>query len=468
MSNNSDKLLAGASGAVLVILLCVLLAAASYTFGRRSATVDPPAMVTEFRQQVPATAAPAEATLPPEVIAPTEPPATSTPAATAPPAEIQREITPAPPITAETESRIDADGEFAQTDLGLLWEVWEILQRTYDGELPGEQELSYAVVRGLVDGLGDPHTRFIDPPSAVRMQERFEGSYDGIGAYVQENDQGLTEIVRPIAGSPAEAAGLRPGDTVVAVDGESVVGKALEEVISYILGPAGSEVVITFVRGDTPEPFEVTLTRAHIVIPVVTYEMLDGDIAYVELASFNSLATEQLQLALEALLTRNPRGLILDLRNNAGGFLTQSVTVADLFLPDSIVLYERNRQEEINEVFYAADGQIAEDIPLVVLINEFSASAAEIVAGAIRDHGRGVLIGETTFGKGSVQLPHTLSDGSQLNVTIARWYTPANTSIDAEGIAPDIEVELDESLLFEEDAEDTQLQRAIDYFLNGE
>jgi carboxyl-terminal processing protease len=196
--------------------------------------------------------------------------------------------------------------------------------------------------------------------------------------------------------------------------------------------------------------------------------MLDDGIAYVELASFNSLATEQLQLALEELMAENPRGLILDLRNNAGGFLTQSVTVADLFLPDSVVLYERNRQEEINEVFYAADGQIAEDIPLVVLINEFSASAAEIVAGAIRDHGRGVLIGETTFGKGSVQLPHTLSDGSQLNVTIARWYTPANTSIDAEGVAPDIEIELDESVLVEDDADDVQLQRAIDYFLNGE
>ncbi len=346
--------------------------------------------------------------------------------------------------------------------------MWEILQRAYDGELPDEQELSYAVVRGLVDGLGDPHTRFIDPPAAVRMQERFEGAYDGIGAYVQENDQGLTEIVRPIAGSPAEAAGLRPGDMVVAVDGESMVGKALEEVISYILGPAGTDVVITFVRGETPEPFDVPLTRAHIVIPVVTHEMLEDNIAYVELASFNSLATEQLQLALEELLAQNPRGLILDLRNNAGGFLTQSVTVADLFLPESVVLYERNSTGELSEVFNAGDGQIAEEIPLVVLVNEFSASAAEIVAGAVRDHGRGVLIGETTFGKGSVQLPHTLSDGSQLNVTIARWYTPANVSIDAEGVAPDIEVVLDEGVLFEDEAEDTQLERAVDYLLEGE
>jgi carboxyl-terminal processing protease len=468
MSNNNVKLLAGAGGAILVILLCVLVAAASYSIGRRSAPVEPAGIASERVEQAPATVAPVEPAVPLEVIVPTEPAATSTAAPTSPPAEVQRETTPAPPISAETESLIEADGQFAETDLELLWEVWEILQRTYDGELPGEQELSYAVVRGLVDGLGDPHTRFIDPPSAVRMQERFEGSYDGIGAYVQENDQGLTEIVRPIAGSPAEVAGLRPGDTVIAVDGESVVGKALEEVISYILGPAGTEVIITFVRGDIPDPFDVALTRASIVIPVVTFEMLDDEIAYVELASFNSLATEQLQLALEELMAENPRGLILDLRNNAGGFLTQSVTVADLFLPDSVVLYERNRQEEINEVFYAADGQIAEDIPLVVLINEFSASAAEIVAGAIRDHGRGVLIGETTFGKGSVQLPHTLSDGSQLNVTIARWYTPANTSIDAEGVAPDIEIELDESVLLENDADDVQLQRAIDYFLNGE
>lgn len=467
MGKNSVKLVAGVGGAILVVLLCLVVATTSYFVGRRSAAPQP-ATVTAQEEFPPIATPLPEATLPLEVLVPPDAPATAAPEEPALPAEVEINPSPFPRTSAETDSLIERDGQFAETDLGLLWEVWEIVQRDFDGELPGEQELTYAVIRGAIDSLGDPHTRFIDPGAAVRMQERFEGAYDGIGAYVQENDQGLTEIVRPISGSPAEEAGLRPGDMVVAVDGESVIGKALDEVISYILGPAGTEVVITFVRRDIPEPFDVPITRAHIVIPVVVHEMLEDDIAYVELVSFNSLATDQLQRALQELLSQNPRGLILDLRNNGGGLLTQSVSVADLFLPEAVILYERNTQEVINEIFYASDGQIAEEIPLVVLINAFSASAAEIVAGAIRDHDRGVLIGETTFGKGSVQMPHTLSDGSQLNVTIAHWYTPANINIDEEGIAPDIEVEMDPTELIADPADDVQLQRAIDYFLNGE
>ena len=201
---------------------------------------------------------------------------------------------------------------------------------------------------------------------------------------------------------------------------------------------------------------------------MVTSEMLEGNVGYVELVSFGTTAEPDLSAAIQALLAQGAESLILDVRNNGGGLLTQSIAVADLFLPESVILYERNAAGEINEVFEADSGDLAEDIPLVVLVNEYSASASEIVAGAIRDHGRGVLIGETTFGKGSVQLPYTLSDGSQLNVTIAHWYTPENVNIDEQGIAPDIEVVADEALLIDNPDEDPQLQRALDYLTNGE
>jgi carboxyl-terminal processing protease len=467
MGRNRIGVLAAIGGAMVVILLCVVVGVTSFFVGRRTVEsgLQPPVVAREEAVQVATPSAEATAPLPP-----TAPVATLESPSPAAPAETETESgSVSPPAATRNQStpRV-TDGEFDQGDLDLLWEVWDTIQREFDGELPGEEELSYAVIRGLVDSLDDPHTRFIDPAAAIRMQERFEGAYDGIGAYVQENDDGLTEIVRPISGAPAEDAGLRPGDVVVAVDGESVIGKGLEEVISYILGPPGTDVVITFVRDNATEPFDVTITRAHIVIPVVVSEMLDDDIAYIELVSFNSIATEQLQLALDELLAQNPRGLILDLRNNGGGLLNQSVSVADLFLPESVILYERNAKGAINEVFRASDGQIAEEIPLVVLINEFSASASEIVAGAIRDSDRGVLIGETTFGKGSVQMQHTLSDGSQLNVTIAHWYTPSDVNIDEEGIVPDIEVEMDETEPVEDRADDVQLQRAIDYLQNGD
>jgi carboxyl-terminal processing protease len=200
------------------------------------------------------------------------------------------------------------------------------------------------------------------------------------------------------------------------------------------------------------------------VIPIVESEILEESVAYVRLTSFNGIAEEQLRAATEELLEANPVGLIFDLRDNPGGFLNQAVSVADLFLADGIILYERNNMGE-EEIFRADDGELGESIPLVVLVNAGSASAAEIVAGAIQDNERAILIGDQTFGKGSVQQSHVLSDGSELRVTIARSYTPDNISIDKGGITPDIFVETPDEFNTEND---TQLQRAIDYLLKGE
>ncbi len=469
--NNGLKIVVGLLVAICIVAACVVVAAAGLFAARQAGRGEAPPLAQERVEQVEEATPLQEATVPQEAPAEaTEPPAPTTapePDDADEPAEAQaKPEIEAPPAVQGT--RPGANGEFTEEDLALLWEAWQLIAERYDGELPNDEELTHALIRGLVDGLDDPHTRFLDPTAAQRTQERLEGSYEGIGAYVQENDQGFTEIVRPIEGSPAEAAGLRPGDVVVAVDGEPMAGRSLEEVISYILGPAGSEVTITFARADETEPFEVAITRAQITIPMVTAEMLEGNVGYVELVSFGTVAEPELSAAIQALLAQGAESLILDLRNNGGGLLTQSIAVSDLFLPESVILYERNASGEINEVFEAGSGDLAENIPLVVLVNEYSASASEIVAGAIRDHGRGVLIGETTFGKGSVQMPFTLSDGSQLNVTIAHWYTPDNVNISEQGIAPDIEVVADETLLIENPEDDPQLQRALEYLTTGQ
>jgi carboxyl-terminal processing protease len=239
---------------------------------------------------------------------------------------------------------------------------------------------------------------------------------------------------------------------------------SLDEIIALVKGPEGTEVTLTIVREEVEEPFDLTVVRALIETPVVESEMLEDGVAYVRLSSFTSDAIEQLSEHVDTLLAEDPVGMILDLRDNRGGFLNQAVAVSDLFLPKGVVVIQRD-SSGVEEVFESDDGDIAEAIPLVVLVNAASASASEIVAGAIQDLDRGILIGELTFGKGSVQLSRTLSDGSELRVTIARWYTPDNSSIEHEGVLPDIELEPPEEYGTEND---TQLQRAIQYLLDGE
>jgi carboxyl-terminal processing protease len=377
----------------------------------------------------------------------------------------QPQPTDTPGSTDSQPTESEPTGEFEPDDLAILWEAWELIKSEYDGEIPSDTDLAYAALRGVIEELGDPYTRFSDPEAAQQIRESLQGSYEGIGALVDENEEGFTVIVRPFAGHPADLAGVKAGDIVLAVNGESMAGKTLDEVIALIKGPEGTDVTITFRRPDLADPFDVTITRQRIEIPLIESSMLDEGIAYVHLTSFGRNAESQLTLALNDLLSQNPRGLILDLRDNPGGFLDQSVAVADLFLPGGVILFERSDFYDIDQTYEADGGDLAESIPLVVLVNAGSASASEIVAGALQDNGRAILVGEVTFGKGSVQLPHDLTDGSELRVTIARWYTPENQSIDGEGVTPDIEVETPETLGGEGD---TQLQRAIEYLLNGQ
>lgn len=349
-------------------------------------------------------------------------------------------------------------------DFSTFYEVWDLISGEFDGELPSESDIVYDAIEGSLESLDDDFTRFVPPELAARLREDMSGSVSGIGAFVRENEEGLLEIVRPIDGQPADLAGLRANDIIIAVDGESVIELSFDEVLLKVRGPEGTTVELSILREGEDEPLEFSIVRTVFEVPTVEAEMLgtpDAPIAYVRLSTFNRNATEATTEALQRLLGLEPVGIIFDLRDNGGGFLDQSIAVADIFLPDGVVLYERNNRG-LDETFTSDTGDLGEELPLVVLINAGSASASEIVAGAIQDTGRGTLVGETTFGKGSVQQVHQLSDGSELRVTIARWYTPNNQSISEDGITPDIEVPSPEDLGGEDDP---QLQRAIDHLL---
>ena len=411
---------------------------------------------------------------PAATLAPTEPPATATtaptdaPTATPAPTEMPTELPPTASPTVEV--IIGADSPLTEADFAVFYEAWDLIADQYDGPLPPTDELMESAIAGSLEALGDDYTRYVSPEVAERTRQDMGGAVEGIGAMVQENDDGLFEIVRPIDGQPADLAGLKAGDVIIEVDGQSVLEIDFDEVILMVRGPAGTTVNLKVMREGEPEPLEFSIVRARFEVAVVEYEMLPAEmtggaaIGYIRLSEFGATAEEKLLEALAVILAQQPAGLVFDLRDNPGGYLDQSVAVADAFLPAGVALFERNIRG-LDQTFTTDDGDAAEEIPLVVLVNAGSASASEIVAGAIQDRGRAVLVGETTFGKGSVQQIHTLADGGELRVTVARWYTPDNHTIQDEGITPDIEVATPEDL---GGPEDGQLLRAIEYILRGQ
>jgi carboxyl-terminal processing protease len=346
----------------------------------------------------------------------------------------------------------------------LFWEAWDLIQRDFYGELPTEEELTYGAIRGALNTLDDPFTGFIEPQSAAINREDDSGAFEGIGAYVTMRD-GRLSIVSTFEGQPAEQAGLRRGDLVLQVDETPIENMSIYEAITLIRGPAGTPVRLTILR-DGEEPFEVEVIRARIDIPVVESEMREDGIAYARMFEFSTDASVKLGEAIEQMLAQNPKGLILDLRGNPGGWLHEAILTSGLFLPkDRLVLIERLK-DGTERTFETSEEPVAPDIPMVILVDPGSASASEIVAGALQDYGRAVLIGEKTFGKGSVQLPHELSNGAELRVTIARWFTPNDRAIHGEGLEPDIVVALSDEDI--EADRDPQLDRAIEYLLTGE
>jgi len=342
----------------------------------------------------------------------------------------------------------------------IFWEAWRFLERDFYGDLPAAQEMTYSAIRGVIDDLNDQYTAFLDPEMASIVREDMSGAFDGIGAVVSMNNDGQLEIIRTLEGRPAAQAGLEPGDIVLAV-GDTVIEKmSIFEAVALIRGPAGSIARLTIKRQGIEETFVVEVVRQRIEMVIVESRMVDDGLAYLKLSEFNAQAASKLKAALQSLLAEEPRGLIFDLRDNPGGFLDVAVEIGSQFVSEGSILVERLRDGQDRD-YLAQSGGLATDIPLAVLVNEASASASEIVAGAIQDAGRGILIGEQTLGKGSVQLSHYLSDGSELRVTFARWFTPLGRAIHEEGLVPDIQVDMTEEDI--KSGRDPQLQRAIEY-----
>jgi carboxyl-terminal processing protease len=352
--------------------------------------------------------------------------------------------------------------EATQKQFDVFWQAWQLVEREFYTEKPLDyQAMTYGAIRGMVDSLGDTHTMFLTRAEKDMLSEDLEGQFGGIGVTINLSQEGLLTAVKMIPGAPAERAGIKPGDVILEVDGRSIRGMDTVQAISLIRGPEGSSVRLLIQRGQET-PFEVTVMRAMIALPVTESRMLDNGIAYLRLSEFNGKATVAVRAALTELLQQKPRGLVFDLRDNPGGYLHVADEIASEFLSNGLVVIERGRDGSENRHQVQPGGK-ATQIPLVVLVDGGSASASEIVAGAIQDQQRGVLIGEQTYGKGSVQLTERLSDDSGLQLTIRRWYTPNDHGIDGKGLTPDVVVKMTEQDL--QSQTDPQLQQAVEYLL---
>jgi carboxyl-terminal processing protease len=325
----------------------------------------------------------------------------------------------------------------------LMAEAWNTIAKVYvDQSAVEPTQLAYGAIGGMVDALGDTgHSRFLTPDMLQQQHEFTQGQFEGIGAEVQMKD-GHVVIVAPMDGSPAETAGLRPGDVILAVDSQDVTGLSLEQTVQRIVGPAGTPVTLTVLDPGTNETRDVTMVRAEIPIHNVVWEQVPGtDVAHVRIAAFSKGVTDDLRQALGEIQDQQLGGIILDLRNDPGGLLSEAVGVASQFLSDGNVVLERDAQGNQTAI-PVEPGALAPDTPLVVLTNAGTASAAEIVAGALQDAGRATVVGETTFGTGTVLQEYGLSDGSALLLANEEWLTPNGRLIWHQGITPDEVVQL--------------------------
>jgi carboxyl-terminal processing protease len=331
----------------------------------------------------------------------------------------------------------------ANQNIGLIDEAWNIIQKDYvDQASVKPTQMTYGAISGMVDSLGDTgHSTFLSPEMVKEEQNFTQGQFEGVGLEIQMKG-GKTVIVAPIDGSPAQKAGLHPGDIILKVNGVDVSGLSVGQVANMVLGPVGTQVTLNIQDPKTGGTRDVTLQRAQINLQNVTWHMLPGTtIAHLRLASFSQGVTQDLKQALQEIQAQGGTGLILDLRNDPGGLLSEAIGVASQFLTSGNVLLERNVKGEVKPIPVESGG-VAPTIPMVVLINGGTASAAEIVSGALQDAHRAQLVGETTFGTGTVLNEFPLSDGSALLLATEEWLTPNGGSIWHHGITPDVQVSL--------------------------
>ncbi len=336
-----------------------------------------------------------------------------------------------------------------------FWETWDLLHTSYVEPLD-DVSLMEGALNGMMETLGDEYSFYMDPQTFAIVNTDLEGAFEGIGATVRQNQEtGALMIVDTLPGSPAEAAGVRSGDAIMQVDGVDITAMNQTEIISRIRGPAGTQVSLGILRPGEDTLRIIRVTRARIEIDSVSAEVLENGLVYIRLLQFGSDTAADLRQTLQDLDVEHRPGLILDFRGNPGGFLTTAIDVASEFLQEGVILRERFREGE--QVHEASGHPVAPTVPMVVLVDEGSASASELVAAAFQDLGRATIVGATTYGKGSVQTWQQLSNGGGVRVTIARWYSPNNHSIHGTGVTPDVIVPSDGV----DEQHDPQLEAAV-------
>ncbi len=327
-----------------------------------------------------------------------------------------------------------------------------------------EENMEDAMIKGYMNGLNDPYSTYFTKAEFQKFMEATEGQYVGIGSVVSV-DMKTNEIiiVSPFSDSPAEKAGIKAGDRIIAIDGTEVTGEDLDLAISMMKGKANTDVEVTILRGEDNEEFTYTVTRQEITIDTVSHQMLDDNIGYIQISGFDEVTDKQFHTAYEELTAENMESLIIDLRNNPGGLLNVVSSIADTLLPEGVIVSTKDKNGRVDSI--ESDKSHIE-IPLVVLINENSASASEVLSGAIKDYGVGTLVGENTFGKGIVQRIFPVGDGTAIKLTISEFFTPSGYALHGKGIAPDVVVDVSEEDAFNANnltiEEDLQLQKAIE------
>lgn len=351
-----------------------------------------------------------------------------------------------------------------QSRFKVFWEAWDVVQREYvERDSLDAETMTRGAIKGMVESLGDPHSVYMEPKILKHEKEQFGEAFGGIGATVAISDNLLT-IVAPIEGSPAEMAGLRSGDRILLVNGEDTAKMSLTEAVEKIRGPKGTKVKLLILHPNSSSPVEMEVVRDDIKTVSVYSEMLPGSIARLRITHFSQRTDEEVVAKLRELRKGELKGVIVDLRDNPGGYLHVTVNATSQFLKSGLVCYELDANGK-REDWKVRAGGLATDIPIAVLVNKGSASGSEVFAGAIQDQGRGPLIGEETFGKGVAQRQYELSDGSAIAVTVSRWYTPKGQQIEGKGLLPDIEVPMTVDD-FKANG-DIQLKRALEYIETG-
>lgn len=350
-------------------------------------------------------------------------------------------------------------GQPKNINFSIFWEAWEKLKDKYVNQTFDNQKLIYGAISGLVDSLGDPNTNFFPPSEAKKFLEDVEGSFGGIGIEIDVRDNQL-QVVSPLKDTPAEKAGLRAGDKILEINATSTAGFSTNQAVDLIRGVVGTPVTLMIMRDNWSEPKDITITREIIEIPSLDWKMLDGEIAYIQLYNFYQNTEYNFYQTAASIYSQNPKGIILDLRDNPGGYLETSVNIAGWFLkPGELVVSEEFASGE-KQQFKASGNGVYKDTPIVILVNGGSASASEILAGALRDNRKIELIGEKTFGKGTVQEVISLTDNSSMKITIAHWLMPSDKLIDKNGLTPDYEIKLTEDDI--KNSRDPQFDKALE------